>query len=62
MALSQNEKSATHEAGALAAWSLIGGALLGALAGLFFGHPLGGALLLGCIFGAVGIVIDRIRR
>ncbi|HVS52396.1 MAG TPA: hypothetical protein VHD62_08580 [Opitutaceae bacterium] len=63
----QNEKVETkesrpHESGALAAWCMIAGAILGLVVGVFLGKYLLPAFSGGLIGWFVGALIERARR
>jgi uncharacterized membrane protein len=63
--LKQNDntkKTSTHDSGALAAWGMVGGGLLGAIIGLIFRHPWFGMTTLGVIGWITGALVDRSRR
>ena len=55
-------KPASHEAGALARWGLIGGGIAGAVIGSFWDASLVGLFMLGSVCWVTGAFIDRARR
>lgn len=57
-----NQQPSASDDGASAAWGLMGGALVGALIGVFFGKAILGGFTVGVIGWIGGALIDRARR
>lgn len=57
-----NQPRSASDDGASAAWGLMGGALAGALIGVFFGKAILGGFTLGSLCWIVGALIDRAKR